>query len=807
MREERQALAGLRAIELGNGVAPAFCGKWLAAFGADVLRVETAANDWLRRYSPLGPSTEAETGPLATYLNTGKHLLRLDPESGVEQERLRQALTEADLLVTDLPSERRAELGLSAPNLRRLNPRLVEVGISPFGPAGPYTGFAATPIVLLALGGFQFLSGEPDRPPLALPGFQPDYLSGLFALIGALAALRAPGRGAVVTLSQLEVLASLHQFTLSQYLYQGTIRSRHGSRWENLYPITLLPCADGYLGFAITLPDQWERLCLMMERPDLLADPRFLTSPQRREHADALDTILLEWLGRQRLHKLFRRGQEEWRLPIGPQYDLMQALDDPQYHARGFWMRTEPEGFLQPGLPVKMSATPWQIEPAQPAAGGMLWQPRSQPESDQRNAATSPGARSEACDDLSRPLAGLRVLDFTRVWSGPLCTRILADLGAEVIKIEAPLSPGAHLEPAGPSNFEKLNRNKLRLSLNLRRAEGREIVRRLAARTDVLVENFSARVMPNFGLDYARLAADNPRLIMLAMSGFGSSGPYRDYLAFGPAIEPMTGLCSLFGYPGEGPLTTAIAYPDAVAGLNGAAAVLVALHERDRSGRGQLIDLSQVEATAALLGEYFIAAQISGRQPAGQGNRHSEWAPQGAYPCRGDDQWLSLSVRSDAEWQAFLDTCGLRDRLGGAAFATAAGRRQHADVIDAQIADTTRQQDKFLLMRRLQAAGVPAGAVLNARELLEDAQLRAQCFYVNAQGSNGHVYRMPGTPLTFNGKRRTQWRVATEHGENGAELLSRLLGMDDGTIAGLFADGILAGPDRERGTANAGNED
>lgn len=785
-----RALAGLRVLELGEGVIPAFCGRWLAGFGATVVKVEPPGGDWTRRYR-LDPAEAAWYGPdgsaLFAYLNAGKELITLDPDTAMGREGLSRLLEAADVLVHTLtPAQLRAwNLDLAA--LRARRPELVEVSVSPFGADGPYAAYAATSIVLLALSGYQYLTGEPGRPPLALPGLQPEYLTALYAVVAALAgAVRRlrEGRGGRIELTALEAVASLHQFTVSLYLTQGVIRSRHGSRWENLYPITLLPCRDGYLGFAITLQDQWQRLCAMIGRPDLVDDPRFATPEARRAHADELDTILIDWLKDQDKMAVFHRAQAEWRLPIGPLYTLAEVLSDPQYAARGFWVQLEgPEGPRHPGLPVTMSHTPWAIgpvpwgssAPAAPAAREPI------PPASPAGAQDEPGAL---------PLAGVRVLDFTRVWSGPLCTRILADLGAEVIKIEAPLSP--ELAAMRGVGYAKLNRNKLGMAIDLRREEGRELVRRLAARSDVLVENFSARVMPNFGLGYEALRRINPALVMLSMPGFGARGPYRDYMSYGPAIEPMTGLTGLLGYPGEGPLATAIAYPDAVAGVTAAAAVLTALLHQRRTGRGQYLDLSQLEATTCLLGEFLIAAQLAGRQPERRGNAHPLWAPHGAYRCRGEDEWVSIAVRSDAEWRRLCELAGLAELRDDPALATAAGRRAQQVRIDAALEGWTRAQDKFTVMALLQRAGIPAGAVLNAKELLADPHLAHRGFFVEAVGGDGHRTLMPGTPLRVDGQPRREWRDAPAHGEHNRHVLRTVLGMSDAEIAALEAAGVLA---------------
>ena len=366
-REPRpEALAGLRVVELGEGVAPAFAGRWLAAFGAEVTAIEPPGGHWLRRYWPTSQVAETKVGPLGAFLYAGTSSVTLDPRRAEDRAALRTLLREADILLHDLSPDGLARWGLESGALRAEQPALVQVALTPFGTDGPYADYAATSIVLLALGGYQFLTGEPDREPLMLPGFQPEYLTAFYGIIGALAALlrrREQGDGCAVEVSMMEALASLHQFTVSQYLAGGGIRTRHGNRWENLYPITMLPCRDGYLALGISAPDQWERLCLWLGRPELTEDPRFLTAELRHRNADALDALLVEWLAERDAGSLFREAQEQWRLPVNKHLELDEVLVDPQYRERGFWVRPEGDtsGVLHPGLPARMSETPWRV--------------------------------------------------------------------------------------------------------------------------------------------------------------------------------------------------------------------------------------------------------------------------------------------------------------------------------------------------------------------------------------------------------------------------------------------------------------
>ncbi|MGH2583891.1 MAG: CaiB/BaiF CoA transferase family protein, partial [Dehalococcoidia bacterium] len=336
-----------------------------------------------------------------------------------------------------------------------------------------------------------------------------------------------------------------------------------------------------------------------------------------------------------------------------------------------------------------------------------------------------------------------------------------------------------------------LGRNKLSVCVDLQLPAGRELVKRLAAESDLLVENFSARVMPNFGLGYDVLREVNPGLIMLSMSGYGATGPYRDYLCYGSATESMTGMTTLLGYPGEEPLNSAIAYPDAVAGLSGAAAVLTALVYRQRTGRGQFLDLSQIEPATAMFGEYFLAHQMTGRRPARTGNQHPYWAPHGTYRCRGEDEWVSLAVRSDEEWAAFCAVAGLVDLGRDRRYTTAEGRRAHRERVDAAIGAWAAERDKFEAMDLLQRAGIPAGAVLNAKELVENPHLAHRGFFVDAQAPEGGSFPMPGTPITIDGRKRQTWHAAAYRGEHNRVVLQEVLGLSDAEVESLIDAGAI----------------
>lgn len=401
------------------------------------------------------------------------------------------------------------------------------------------------------------------------------------------------------------------------------------------------------------------------------------------------------------------------------------------------------------------------------------------------------------------PLHGFRVLDLTMAWAGPYATRLLADMGAEVIKIEAVDSwdllrsftgqpPTVERVWDKSPYFNHINRNKYGCVLDLSQARGRELFLRLVALSDVVMENFRAEVMDNLGLTFDVLLEANPQLILVSMPGHGKSGPERDFIAYGTNVEQLSGLCHLTGYPDGPPQKTGISYGDPMAGIAGAGAVALALWERRRSGRGQYVEIAQRENLINVIGEYIVAYSMSAREPPRAGNRHSSMAPHGCYPCAGDDQWLTIACEDDAQ---FASLCAAIDRPELAEderFADVVSRHRNQDALDEIIAAWTEQRTKEDAQALVQAAGVAAHAVLSVPEVFDDAQLRARSFFEPVSHSVAGAWEMEGP----------HWRMSESpghvrlpppaFGEHNDYVFRHLLRLSDGEIASLVADGITS---------------
>lgn len=397
------------------------------------------------------------------------------------------------------------------------------------------------------------------------------------------------------------------------------------------------------------------------------------------------------------------------------------------------------------------------------------------------------------------PLNGVRILDLTHVWAGPLSTRILADLGGEVVKIEAPMSRGPRefrgLPLGGfiggspgeePWNtnavFVKLQRNKKSVVLNLKMEDGRRTFLELVKQADVVIENFSARAMKRLRLDYSHLKSANPRIIHVAMPGFGLAGPYRDRVAFGPTVEPMSGLTDAMGYAPEQPRSTAMAVPDPISAVNSAAAVVTALRRREETGEGMLVELSLLESAVAAHGPWLIEEQI-GKSQKRIGNAHPEMAPHGIYPCAEDDSWVAIACRNDADWAAICDLVGdaLNPNLG------LHERTKTQSTIDETLSNWSKGIESKRLVELLQKYSIPAGDVRDTQAMLDDEQVQFREFFVPLE--NGTP--IPGNPVKMDGIDHGDWTPCPKLGQHNREVLKEWIDMDDEVIESLYEAGVI----------------
>ncbi|SEN04295.1 Crotonobetainyl-CoA:carnitine CoA-transferase CaiB [Mesobacillus persicus] len=398
----------------------------------------------------------------------------------------------------------------------------------------------------------------------------------------------------------------------------------------------------------------------------------------------------------------------------------------------------------------------------------------------------------------SLPLEGIRILDLSMWWSGPMCNSYLGALGAEVIKVESIQFPDGFrytMAPPGEKDwwelgpqFNAANMNKLGLTLNLNDPEGRELFKDLVAKSDVVVENFSPRVMGNFGLTYEKLQEVNPRIIMVSMPAYGSSGPYRDMPGFAYTFEILSGIAQTNGYEGENPMIIS-GVGDVIASFHCAYGLLAALEYRAESGKGQHMEIAQSEACANLVGQPIIDASMNNRNWERVGNRHPTIAPQGVYPSKGTDRWVAISVQNDDEWKTFCKVIGRPELANDSRFHTNEGRNQHHNELDQLISSWTIQLDHHESATILQDAGISAGPVLEVDEMENDPFLSGMYQEVSRECTGTHLF--PSWPVKFSEARLEHHSPAPTLGQHNDYVLKAILGLSDERIQFLEQNEII----------------
>ncbi len=798
-----QDFAQLLVLEIAGSVAGAYAAKLFADHGAELVKVEPLQGDPARSQG----EDWGGTGTLFAYLNTSKRSLVLDLVGERGRDELWQWLERADVVI-----ESSAPDPLDPVTLHQPDARLIKTYISPFGSTGPYARYRSNEFTDDAIGGHLYLNGEPEREPITRPGHHSEYQAGVHAFIGSMAALRAreqTGRGQTVEVSHFEGMVSLQQHTSVMWTHARHVLTREGNSQPGFWhPVGVYPCRDGYVALALPAGAFLEPFLAAAGLSELLADPRFGDDLSRGRHKREFDAAITPWLKEHDAAEIVRLGQEVFA-PVGPVPTLLELLGDEHLKARGYWTSVGKEWpLLYPRGPFRIDAHEPVLAPP-PALGELE---RGTVVDREPARAASSGETSKVAATLeSGPLEGVRILDLTRVWAGPLAGRLLADLGADVIIVEAPWARGerdvsedapaiSHLYPDNqlgerPWNrvggYNKLARNKRGIALRLDDPMGRELLEELVRVSDVVLENYSPRVMPQLGLGFERLSELNPHVIHVAMPGYGSWGPSRDWVAFGPLIESGAGLSRLMGYVDSGPYRSGIAWPDPVSAINAVAATVIALWDRqaDPEQRGRSVEVPMIEAMTTFLGEEFLAAQVRGTQAPRIGNRHPARAPQGCYPCAGEDRWIALSITSDDEWRALCELAKLEPSF---ARMSLQDRARHHDVIDRALRDWTRAREARATMRELQQHGVVACSVSDARELVEDPQLAARDFWVELEHPDAGCHPMPGIAIRLSETPATFRRPAPCLGQHNAEILHGLLHLDRARLDELAAAGVIA---------------
>jgi len=728
------ALAGLRVLDLAGRIG-GYCGLLLANLGAEVILIEPSGGAPLRREGPFKSDLPNSEGSLAfAACHTNKRGIVLDLETEQGRRTLRDLARNADALIEDKPVSYLEGLGLGYQALHAINPALVMTSITGFGLTGPYRDFKAPNIVAFAMGGLMNLCGHPGRAPLVGPCDVAYRLGSVHAAFGTLIALfnrRETGRGDHVDVSLQEVLtADPFLRIITRYSATGEILERTGHSQATTVAETYR-CKDGYARIFCNQPEHWKRLVAWLGNPPELMDPQYENVQNRFPLRPVLDRIIEARTLTYDTKRFFAEFQGA-RLAASPINSPSAFLDDEQTRHRQFVVEVDHAhlGWHRfPGDPYRFSESPWRIERGAPLLGehqAMVTEDYSRPSAWLAELGMHPR------EHRALPFAAVRVISFPTGIVGPALSCLLAEHGAEVICIEASRAPRS---PQRGQKFQiasdlEANRNKKRVVINMKHPEGPALAKRLIAVSDVVAENYSARVMASWGLDYPRVSEIRSDVIMASLQAFGQTGPRREFVSFGPTLMAFSGMTYLWRDPEiERPgAACQTAFPDYVAPSYGALAILAALHYRARTGKGQYIDISQADTAASMIGPAYLEYLINGREPAPQGNFNTCAAPHGCYRCKGDDRWCVIAVKTEEEWTRFCEVAGHKEWLSDPRFIDLSARVANRKELDALVEAWTTLHTPHQVMMILQRDGIAAGVVQSAEDLYRDPHLRERGF-------------------------------------------------------------------------------
>ncbi|MEX2617171.1 MAG: CoA transferase [Alphaproteobacteria bacterium] len=712
-------LNGLRVLQVGPGPGAAVCGRILADLGA---RVQTLS---------AGQAT-----PLCRWLDDGKQPVG--------------SLVAAALIVCEGAPKELLEKGWDEASLRAHAPDAVVVLIGPFGQTGPLADCPASDLTLFCASGIAYLlTGQVDdlgEAPIRPTGRQSAFIGGLAAACAGMHALLSGDSDRTIDVSTQEALATLAMTEMVRAgLGRGSWQRRRLAD-GNGATVTILPASDGYVAISPRENHQWTGWLTVMGNPDWADDPRFATKPDRVANWDALYPLLCDW-SRKHAKRRIADAAQNAHVPSFPLQEPHEQLDSEQLAQRGFFRSLEIDGksVRAPGSAFGISGDD---------AGG-----DAQPTASHR-----------------MPLAGIRVLDFSWVIAGPTATRYLAAMGAEVIKVEAP----GKGDPGRASELHTvLGQGKRAITLDLKSEDGRRVARDLAAKCDVLVENFGTGVMERFGLGAEELRAKNPALIYLSASGLGRTGPESRKVAYGTLLQCYAGFAGLNAHPGVTP-RIGFAWLDPMCGLKLAFIVAAAIWRRRKSGIGCRIDFSMIEAMLWTMAEPLLATQLGERVKPG-GNSSADHAPHGVYPALGEDAWLGLAVNNDEQWR---DMCRIVPGLAAYRKSGFADRQRLCAQFDPVIDAWTSARKSADAAAQLTAAGIAASTVATSRDLFDSDHLKARGFWEQTDAG-----MLPGLPWRASFGRRTG--PAPALGADTDSVLRDVLGLDDTEINALRTTGAF----------------
>ena len=822
----RQLLSDLKVIELSGGIPGSYCAKLFADLGADVLMVEPVGGDELRHRDSrsIGADSLFRGGALL-HLNSNKRSVIADSTDPVGKDFIDRLVLDADLVI-ETRNLGGLAWGLDWQSLHENRPSVSVVSISGFGATGPYAHYRWSDLVAQTFSD-SLLRTRSDDGPVRLPAHLGLCFVGNVAALGALAAVlvaESSGTGSFVDCAAVEALATIPARATTllghQYRNGAPAPSLTSAGRDTLIPMGVFPCRDGYVAMMST-PQQLQEMLNVLDDDDLRAAFSRPDAFERADTKEVLDAVLYPWLlERTRAQVTAEAQRGGW--PLAGVNSPPEVLSADHLHQRQFWTHTDDPGAGSidlPGPACRFAEGGWSLRRLAPSLGEHSHEVSADvPGFTHRDRAGGAARVEDGNRERLPPLRGVRVVDLTTVWSGPYATMLLADLGAEVIRVENPwvlppttkgyharpilTNPGAlgslygplaSNRPDRPWNRHAMNnslaRNKLSCTIDIRRPEGRELLMRLVERADVFIENFKSTGLSNLGIYPSELEARNPGLVIVRMPPTGTTGDWSGYTGFGAQFDGLTSMLWLCGHLDaelmESPGTT---YMDAASGPGCAFATLAALRYRSRTHRGQIVEFAQSENILNHLGDVFVDCQL-GIEPRRWGNRDRWVAPQGLYRCC-DDRTLAISADGEDAWRKLISVIGRSELCDDERFSTLDGRRTNHDQLDEIIEAWTCQRSSFEAFHALQLGGVAAAPMLDDTDFSTDAHVRDRKWLRSLHSLDVGSHLHPGLP--YRGV-PLEWRRGSPIlGEDNEYVYKQILGVSDADFDRYREERILA---------------
>ncbi|MFZ0715289.1 CaiB/BaiF CoA transferase family protein, partial [Mycobacterium sp.] len=770
-------LDGVRVLDLTDGLGDS-AGRFLADLGAEVILVEGPAGSSSRRAEPRH---EGVSIPFALR-NANKLGVCLDVDEPADRDRLRELAADADILIESKSPGSLGDIGLGPLDLTTANPALVYVSITGFGQTGPYRDWVSTEQTLYALSGVLSRSGEPDRVPLLPPNGLVEEAVGVHTAWSALLAYYDrlhTGRGQTVDVSAFEVI--VHGFDPG-FGVQGSAAAGRSEDYPrgrpdaaNFYPVHR--CADGQVRICLLAKRQWRAMFEWLGEPEEFADPAFDLIPARFAAAERLNPLIDELFSVYTRDELIAQGAARG-IPIGGLNLPAEVLGTEHFLQSGALVDAE----ISPGLRARIPHGYSRID------GERVGFRSAAPRLGQHDDAVLGRARRAGLGIAgghppgTRPFDGLRVLDLGVIVFGAEVGRQFADNGADVIKIENSNFPdGLRQSKRGAALAASVawgHRNRRSLGLNLRSDEGIAVFKKLALDADIVLANFKPGTLASMGLGYDVLSAINPGIIVSESSAFGSAGPWNRRLGYGPLVRAACGVSAFWRYSdtSEGLCDGSTVYPDHIAAQVAATTVLATLIRRLRTGRGGAIEVAQADTAIVQVGPQLVKEALEPGGLTAPGNSDPHCSPSGVFGCAGDDEWCVVTVRDDDDWARLCRAIGREDMASDPRFCETRARIDNRTDTEGALAAWTALRSPTEVMTTLQAAGVPAGAMVRLPELLTNPQLVARQAYTQLE--HDHLpMALPTAKQVAHFETLPQWplRPAPLAGEHTREICRTIL--------------------------------